>query len=93
MSKPELINQLKEKNPKLNKFEIEIIIDTFLKGIISAIKEGRTVELRHFGKLYLKKIKENFGARNPKTNELIYKPEHVRLKFRASNTLKKLINK
>ena len=58
MSKPELINQLKEKNPKLNKFEIEIIIDTFLKGIISAIKEGRTVELRHFGKLYLKKIKE-----------------------------------
>ena len=51
------------------------------------------MELRHFGKLYLKKIKENFGARNPKTNELIYKPEHVRLKFRASNTLKKLINK
>ena len=40
-----------------------------------------------------KKLKENYKARNPNTNQLIYKPERVRLKFKASNTLKKLINK
>mgnify|MGYP001157311294 FL=1 len=92
MSKPELISQLKKKNPKLNNSEVTLIIDTLLKGVSEALKDGRVVEFRNFGKLYLKKIKENFNARNPKTNELIYKPERVKLRFKASNFLKKLIN-
>ena len=92
MSKPKLIAQLKEKNPKLNKSEIEILINIFLESIIDALKEGRAVELRHFGRFYCKELKENFKARNPNTNELIYKPKRVRLRFRASKTLKKLIN-
>ncbi len=93
MSKIELIDQLKEKNPKLNKSEINKILESFLRGIISALKKGNSVELRNFGKLYLKRIKENFNARNPRTKELIYKPERVRLRFKASNALKKFINK
>ena len=93
MSKPELINKLKEKNPSINKSDIEEIIDTFYDSTIKALKEGKVVELRQFGKLYLKKLKENFSARNPKTNELIYKPERARLRFKASSVLKKLINK
>tara|TARA_B100000963_G_scaffold357757_2_gene380704 strand:- start:84 stop:365 length:282 start_codon:yes stop_codon:yes gene_type:complete len=92
LSKPELISQLKKKNPKLNNSEVTLIIDTLLKGVSEALKDGRVVEFRNFGKLYLKKIKENFNARNPKTNELIYKPERVKLRFKASNFLKKLIN-
>jgi|TARA_E500000178_G_scaffold336770_1_gene375200 nucleoid DNA-binding protein len=93
LSKIELIDQLKEKNPKLNKSEINKILESFLRGIISALKKGNSVELRNFGKLYLKRIKENFNARNPRTKELIYKPERVRLRFKASNALKKFINK
>ena len=93
MSKPELINKLKEKNPSINKSDIEEIIETFFNSIIQALKEGKVVELRHFGKFYSKKIKENFSARNPRTNELIYKPERARLRFKASSALKKLINK
>ncbi len=92
MSRTKLINQLKNKNPKLNKSEIISIIDTFSECVINALINGKNVEIRHFGKFYLKIFKENFKARNPKTNELIYKPERVRLKFKASNTLKKLIN-
>lgn len=93
MSKPKLINQLKKKNPELNKSEIISLIDTFSESIIDALRSGKNVEIRHFGRFYLKILKENFKARNPKTNQLIYKPERVRLKFKASNTLKKLINK
>ena len=93
MSKPELINRLKEKNPSINKSDIEEIIETFFENIIKAIKDGKVVEIRSFGKLYLRKIKENFSARNPKTNELIYKPERTRLRFKASSALKKLINR
>ena len=39
------------------------------------------------------RLKENFNLRNPSTNELIYKPERVRIKFRASKNLNKIINK
>ena len=92
MSKPKLINQLKEKNPSLNNSEIEQILDIFLESIKNALQERRNVDLRNFGRFYCKKLKENFKARNPKTNELIYKPERVTLRFKASNNLKKLIN-
>ena len=93
MSKKKLINQLKEKNPQLNRNQIELFINAFFDGISKILKEGKSIEIRPFGRLYFKKIKENFKARNPKTNELIYKPERKRLKFRASNDLKKIINK
>ena len=58
-----------------------------------ALREGKEIEFRHFGKLYFRKLKKNFKTRNPKTNELIYKPERIKLKFKASNTLKKQINR
>ena len=41
MSRPELIKQLKTKHPKLNKSQIETIIDTFFDSIIEALKEGK----------------------------------------------------
>ena len=92
MSKPKLINQLKVKNPNLNNSEIEQILDIFLDSIKNALQQRKNVDLRNFGRFYCKKLKENFRARNPKTNELIYKPERVKLRFNASKYLKKIIN-
>ena len=92
MSRNELIQKLKEKNPQLKKSELQAIIDIFSESITSALVKGINVELRDFGRLYLKKIKENFNSRNPKNNELIYKPERARIRFKASKKLNKLIN-
>ena len=55
-------------------------------------KKGHQVEIREFGKFYCKKLKENFNARNPSTNELIYKPARFKVRFKASKKLKKIIN-
>ena len=93
MSRRELIKQLKKKNPKLSQTELANVIAIFSESIASALKKGDTVEIRGFGRLYIKKLKENYNARNPATNELIYKPERVRLKFKASKTLRKIINR
>ena len=93
MSKQKLIKQLKEKNPLLNKSELEKIIDIFSENISNALKRGKNVEIRGFGRWYLKKLKENFNARNPATNELIYKPERVKIRFKASKNLNKIINR
>jgi len=92
LSRQKLIKQLKEENPKLNKSELETVVDVFSKSIVNALKNGNTVEIRGLGRWYFKKLKENFNARNPRTNKLIYIPERVKIRFRASKKLKKKIN-
>ena len=92
MSRKKLIKQLKEKNPKLNQSEIEMLIDIFTDSISDALKKGRAVEIRGFGRWFVKKLKENYNSRNPATNELIYKPERFKVRFRASKKLNKIIN-
>ncbi len=92
MSRRELIKQLKKKNPKLSQTELANVIAIFSESIASALKKGDTVEIRGFGRLYIKKLKENYNARNPATNELIYKPERVKVRFKASKKLNKIIN-
>tara|TARA_B000000609_G_C24152662_1_gene338361 strand:+ start:1026 stop:1307 length:282 start_codon:yes stop_codon:yes gene_type:complete len=92
LSRIKLIKKLKEKNPQLNKFELESVIDAFSKTVSNALISGKNVEIRGLGRWYLKKLKENFNARNPLTNELIYKPERVKVRFRSSKKLNKRIN-
>ena len=92
MSNLELIKKLKEKNPKLNRFELLAIIDIFSSSIARALKKGHPVEIRGFGRWSLKKLNENYNLRNPGTNELIYKPERLRIRFKASRKLNKIIN-
>ena len=93
MSRPEIIKKLKKKNSKLNQSQIELIIDTFCENITKALKDGKKIELRGFGSFFIKKIKENYSARNPKTGELIYVPEKNKVRFKASKKLKEFINK
>ena len=92
MSRPKLIKQLITKNSKLNRSEIDTVIEIFSNNIIKALKNGRKIELRGFGTFFVKKIKENYSARNPKTGDLIYVPEKNKVRFRASKNLKKIIN-
>ena len=92
MSRPKLIKQLTTKNSKLNRSEIDTVIEIFSNNIIKALKNGRKIELRGFGTFFVKKIKENYSARNPKTGELIYVPEKNKVRFKASKNLKKKIN-
>ena len=93
MSRQKLIRQLKQKNQKLNQSELENILDIFCKSVEDTLKKGQKVELRGFGTFFIKKIKEKYSARNPRTGEKIYVPEKNKVRFRASKKLKELINK
>ncbi len=92
MSRPKLIKKLKKKHPELNHADIEDIIDIFSKSIEKALVENKNIELRGFGTFFVKKIKEKFSARNPKTGQLIYVPEKNKVRFRASKKLNEFIN-
>ena len=92
MSRKKLIQQLKEKNPQINQSEIEELLDIFSESILNALKNKKNVEIRGFGTFYTRILKERFNARNPSTNEYIYKPERIKVRFRPSKNLKKVIN-
>ena len=92
MSRPELIKQLKVKHPKLNKPQLEIVINTFFQSIENTLKLKKSVELRNFGTFFIKEIKEKFSARNPKTGELIYVPKKNKVRFRSSKEFKRFLN-
>jgi|TARA_Y100000389_G_scaffold76669_1_gene73386 integration host factor subunit beta len=92
LSRLKLIKQLKKRNLKHSQSELETVIDLFSNNIAKALKQGKKVELRGFGTFFVKKIKEKYSARNPKTGELIYVPEKNKVRFRASKNLKKKIN-
>ena len=93
MSKQDLIKKLKHKNPSLNQSEIETIINTFSENILKALKDHKNIELRGFGTFFVKKIKEKYSARNPKTGEKIYIPVKNKVRFRAAKKLREFINK
>ena len=92
MSRPEFIKKLKAKHPKLNHSQLETIIDTFFQSIEDALKKNKSVELRGFGTFFVKKIKEKYSARNPKTGEVIYVPKKNKIRFRASKKFKQFLN-
>ena len=92
MSRSEIIKKLKDKHPKLNQNQLEIIVDTFFQSIENALERKKTVELRGFGTFFIKEIKEKFSARNPKTGELIYVPKKNKVRFRASKKFKEFLN-
>ena len=71
----------------------ENILDIFSESLEKALLDNKNIELRGFGKIFVKKIKAKYNARNPRTSQLIYVPEKNKVRFRASKKLKKLINK
>jgi len=92
LSRPDLIKKIKNKHPKLNGLQLEMILDTFFLTIGDALIKKKSVELRGFGTFFVKEIKEKFSARNPKTGQLIYVPKKHKIRFRASKKFKNLIN-
>tara|TARA_B100000674_G_C37162916_1_gene611738 strand:- start:246 stop:527 length:282 start_codon:yes stop_codon:yes gene_type:complete len=93
LSKRELIEELKKRNPRLNHKDLENVLNTFSECVQKALTDEKNIELRGFGTFFIKKIKEKYSARNPKSGKLIYVPEKNKVRFKPSKKLKKLINK
>tara|TARA_B100000945_G_C19922702_1_gene385886 strand:- start:183 stop:485 length:303 start_codon:yes stop_codon:yes gene_type:complete len=94
MVRSEIVSRLSNKiHKKLTKSEIEKIIKIILHTIISGVKQNKNAEFRKFGTFSVKNMKEKSNARNPKTNEKIFVPQKISIKFKMANELKNFINK
>ena len=90
MVKSEIISKLSKKiHQKLKKSELEEILNIVLETIIQGIKDGRSSELRDFGRFSPKKIKGRTNARNPRSGEIIKTSDSKSIAFKMS---KKLFN-
>ena len=93
MVKSEIIKQLQEKYPSLNRYQIQAVVDIMFNTIANSLIKEKPVELRGFGRFSIKTIKAKFNARNPRTGEIIYVPEKKKVSFKMSKHLKQQINK
>jgi integration host factor subunit beta len=91
--KSELIKQLHQKHPRLNRSHIDTIVNIFLDTISDSLSRDKPVELRNFGRFSVRTIKAKYNARNPKTGEIIYVQEKKKISFKMSKYLKEGINK
>ena len=91
MLKSDILKKLELKQKNLSESDVEQIFNIFTKKIISALRDGKNVEIRGFGTLR-KKINKAKQVRNPKTNEKIYKKENFKLHFKTGKILHSKIN-
>ena len=91
MLKSDILKKLELKQKNLSESDVEQIFNIFTKKIISALRDGKNVELRGFGTLR-KKINKAKQVRNPKTNEKIYKKENFKLHFKTGKILHSKLN-
>ena len=75
----------------LTKVETEAVVDGFIQTVISALKEGKNIEIRGFGSFKVKRRKGRM-ARNPRTGEQVQVDEHFVPVFKVSKELKSTVN-
>ena len=90
MTKNLLIQAVSEKTGETFKTTEKIINETF-DTIQSKLAVGETVDLKNFGKFFVKSVEERKG-RNPRTGEDIIIPAHKSAHFRVGKILKNVVN-
>ena len=62
MTKEDLIRTLAERNPRITKNNIALIVDEFFAVIVEALKRGEEVQLGDFGTFSLADDEANFTS-------------------------------
>jgi len=75
----------------LTKLETEAIIEGFFTTVIEALREGKGIEIRGFGSYKVKK-KNARNARNPKSGQKVFVPEHFVPTFKFSKDFKEIVD-
>ena len=91
INKEDLIDKVLEKT-KMNRNEVETVVDSFLDAIVDGLVEGEEVKIVRFGKFNAKKrVARNIV--NPATKEMMRLPALANVLFRPSQNVKDLLNK
>lgn len=90
MTKADIVDKVAN-GTGLTKLETEAIIEGFLTTVIEFLREGKGIEIRGFGSYKVKK-KNARNARNPKSGQKVFVPEHFVPTFKFSKDFKELVD-
>ena len=90
MIKQDIVDSVSKKTG-LTKLEVEAIINTSFKEIITTLSKNEKIELRGFGTFAVKHRLPK-KARNPKTGDPVYLPERYVPVFKPSKLMKTTVN-
>ena len=79
-------------NTKIEKQDVQKVIDNLLEQLKSSMSDGKTIELRGFGTFEKRLRKGRAKARNPKTGEIVSVEPHYVAVFRPGSELKNAIS-
>ena len=92
MVRSEIISKLSKRiHHKLRKKDLEKIFQITLDTIIQGIKNNRNTELRHFGRISPKELKDKIAI-NPRTGDKFLSPKKKSVSFKMAMELRKRIN-
>lgn len=80
-------------NTKVEKQDVQKVVDNLLEQLKSSIADGKTIELRGFGTFEKRLRKGKSNAHNPKTGEIVSVEPHYVAVFRPGRELKNAISK
>jgi integration host factor subunit beta len=92
MIKSELVMRIAEQNPHLYQRDVENIVNTVLRVITEALRQGDRVELRGFGAFAVKRREARIG-RNPRTGEKVQVEEKAVPAFKTGKELRMRLNR
>ena len=90
MTKADIVEKVSEKTG-FTKVETDYIFNAILDTIKDSLKNGNRIELRGFGNFTVKHLPGK-DARNPKTNEKLFKNKSFKLHFKIGKILHRKIN-
>lgn len=79
-------------NTKIEKQQVQVVVDNLLEQLKSSLEDGKTIELRGFGTFEKRLRKGRSKARNPKTGETVSVEPHYVAVFRPGRELKNKIS-
>ncbi len=90
ITKKDLVESISE-TTGLTQVDTKIVIESFLEAVSETLQQGRSIEIRGFGRFKIRK-KNARMARNPRTGEQIQVNAGRKPVFEASNELRDRIN-
>lgn len=92
-TKRDIIRRIAEEK-QIPMVHVEPWVDSVITALRQTLMEANPtcrIEIRDFGVFEVKETKAKPKARNPKTNEVIYVPEHRKTHFKPSKVLKEFL--
>jgi nucleoid DNA-binding protein len=73
--------------------DVQNVVQKFLDSVVETLAEGEKIEFRRFGIFELVVAKEKVGRNPKKPQDAVVIPEHVKVRFRTSESLAKKVLK